>query len=70
MNTVSIQSSNLERIGYNSCAAVLEIQFRSGGVYQYFGVPGMVYLQLLRAVSPGSYFARSIRNHYSWRRVK
>lgn len=33
-----VSSSNIRSIGYDSKSNTLEIEFHSGGVYQYFGV--------------------------------
>ena len=33
-----VSSSNIRSIGYDSESNTLEIEFHSGGVYQYFGV--------------------------------
>lgn len=48
----------------------LEIEFHSGGVYQYFNVPESVYVGLLHAASKGSYFHEQIRDRYRYQRVQ
>ena len=64
-----VMSSNLHSVGYDPDAAVLEIAFASGGVYQYSGVPSHVYLGLMSACSKGSYHHDYIRDRYPCRRV-
>jgi hypothetical protein len=44
---------------------VLEIEFRSGPVHQYFDVPEPNYNGLLAAKSKGNYFNLNIRNRFS-----
>lgn len=60
-----VSSSNLSSVGYLN--GVLEIQFHSGGIYQYSGVPESVYLGLMSAGSKGTYFSTHIKNRYSAR---
>jgi len=44
----------------------LEVEFHSGGVYQYFDVPQSIYDALMHASSHGSYFHRHIKDQYRW----
>ncbi|WP_423228379.1 KTSC domain-containing protein [Rhizobium tumorigenes] len=60
-----LRSSALARVEYNSGSRTLAIWFvESGGPYDYYGVPEIVYLGLLRASSPGSFFNQNIRDRY------
>lgn len=65
-----VKSSNIREVGYDAPSQTLEVQFRTGGVYQYLGVPHSVYQGLMQAASHGSYFQRHVRNRYSYRRVR
>lgn len=60
-----LQSSNLRRCSYDIETEVLSIQFHSGKVYTYEGVPVSVYNGLIEASSPGQYFNREIKDVYS-----
>jgi hypothetical protein len=42
----------------------LEVEFVSGRVYQYFGVPEILYRGIRLAKSKGEYLARSISNRF------
>ena len=64
-----VSSSNIRSIGYDSESNTLEIEFHSGGVYQYFGVPESIYNELMHAPSHGSYFHRHIRDQYRWTKM-
>lgn len=64
-----VQSSNLKSVGYDPAGQLLEIEFQSGGVYQYQGVPETVYTGLMAASSLGAYFHEHIRNKYPYRKV-
>jgi len=61
MNRQSVESSNLASIGYDAKNEILEVEFKHGGVYQYFDVPENVYQELMDASSHGQYFDRNIK---------
>jgi hypothetical protein len=65
----NVISSNINSIGYDSDMKLLEIEFNSGGVYQYPNVPERVYSGLMAASSHGQYFHRNIKDVYSYRKV-
>lgn len=67
MQRTAVQSSNLQSIGYEN--GVLEIQFHSGGIYQYFDVPAQIHQALMAAPSKGEFFAQNIRGVYRYARV-
>lgn len=70
MRREPVSSSNLHSVGYDPPSATLEIEFNSGGVYQYSGVPAHVHDSLLRSGSPGGYFASQIRDVYPCVKVR
>jgi hypothetical protein len=65
MHRVPVKSSVLAGILYLPELRVLEIEFRSGPVHQYFDVPEPNYNGLLAAKSKGNYFNLNIRNRFS-----
>ena len=65
-----VVSSNIRSIGYDGANQVLEIEFHSGGVYQYYSVPASVYNALMQAPSHGQYFHRHIRGVYRYQEVQ
>lgn len=66
----NVISSNIKSIGYDSEMRLLEIEFNSGGVYQYPNVPESVHSGLMAASSHGGYFHRNIKNSYSYRKKR
>ena len=70
MKRISVESSNLASVGYDEESKTLEIQFHSGGVYQYDDVEKEVYDELMSADSKGRYFMSMIRGAYSYGRVR
>jgi hypothetical protein len=59
-----VTSGNLAEVGYDPELETLEVQFRHGGVYQYFNVPAFMYERLMNADSLGRYFKAEIKGHY------
>jgi hypothetical protein len=57
---VRVKSSNLYAVGYDKDRKVLQIEFRSGSVYQYYDVPESIFTGLLNAGSKGRYFNSKI----------
>lgn len=64
-----VVSSNIHSIGYDNESQVLEIEFHSGGIYQYYSVPRTVYQDLMNAVSHGKYFHAHIKGVYRYQRT-
>jgi hypothetical protein len=61
MDRVPVSSSSLLSVGYDAETETLEIEFNSGGVYQYYNVPQVIYDGLMQAGSCGQYFYANIR---------
>lgn len=70
MQRVLVESTTLRSAGHDARSTVLELQFRNGALYQYFGVPPRIYGDLLRADSKGGYFNQSIRGKYPYQRIQ
>ncbi len=62
-------STLLETAAYQDPLALLQVTFRSGVVYHYFGVPAQTYQDLLRAESKGGYFNSHIRNRFAYTKI-
>ena len=69
MKRVPVSSSNLSSAGYDPESKVLEVQFKSGSVYQYMNVPELVHQGLMSAPSKGRYLDRLVKGAYRFRRV-
>lgn len=65
-----VVSSLISAAGYHEDKKTLRISFHDGSVYDYEGVPEKVADLLWRIDSPGKYFHRTIKNHYSHRKIK
>lgn len=58
MKRNAVNSSNLASVGYDN--QTLEVEFKLGGIFQYYNVPKSVYEGLMNASSHGQYFDRNI----------
>ena len=70
MQRVFVESTTLRSAGHDARSTVLELQFRNGALYLYFGVPPSIYGDLLRADSKGGYFNQNIRGKYPYQRIQ
>lgn len=65
-----VSSSNIASIGYDPVNMVLEVEFLSGAVYQYYDVPQMIYEGLMAADSHGRYLNAYVKKGgYRYARV-
>ena len=62
-----VESRALASVGYDSATRELELEFRSGRVYGYVGVPESVYDWLMRARNKGVFVTRQIAGRYAER---
>jgi len=69
MNAISVESSTLATIAYDSTRGLLQLEFDSHMFYQYFGVPATVHEELMYAPSKGSYFNQNIRGKFLYQRI-
>lgn len=70
MTRTSVDSSNLRSVGYDAATSTLEVEFHSGGIYQYYSVPASVYNGLMSASSHGTYFDQHVKKGgYRYSRV-
>lgn len=70
MKRIAIESSALASVGYHIQEKMLQIEFKSGGIYEYYRVPHYKYIKLMTADSHGIYFLRNIRNEYTYKKVR
>jgi len=70
INRIPVTSSDLRSVGYDPTTETLEIEFHSGGIYQYFDVPPDIHNALMSASSHGKYFAANIKNSFGWQKIR
>lgn len=69
----AVNSSNIAAVGWEQDEdgnAIMEVEFNSGVVYQYTGVPEWLYQGLLYAASPGKYLKANILDSFDGQRIE
>ena len=64
-----VESSMINSIGYDPNISVLEIEFRSGEVWQYFDFHESLWYDCEHTESKGKFFHKEIKNQYRESRV-
>ena len=59
-----VDSSSLARLGYDAAERTLRVEFRNGGLYEYYDVPPHVWAALQAAASKGRYVNEEIKEAY------
>jgi len=61
--------SIFETISYDSGTQVLTLAFNNSYGYRYYGVPPLVYWDLVHAPSPGAFYNQQIRRVFKCQRI-
>jgi hypothetical protein len=69
MRVTTVSSTTLATLVYDEAREVLQLEFRSRAIYQYWGVPRLVHEALLRAPSKGRFFNQAIRGRFPFCRI-
>lgn len=69
MEREMVTSSTVLSIGHEPTNSTLEVEFKNGGVYQYYNVPEMIYQQLMASDSKGKFLHAYIKPAYPCSRV-
>ena len=64
MKRTPVKSTNIASFGYDSASRTLEVEFISGGVYQYKSVAPATALKFRQSKSKGHFFATNIKNKF------
>lgn len=65
LTMITLDSSAIEAVDYNEFTCNLTIYFHDSGGYTFYGVPWDIYLGLISADSPGTFYNRYIRGRYA-----
>lgn len=57
----NVTSSNILSIGYDPDNMILEVEFTTGAVYQYYDVPQSIYDGLMAADSHGTFLSAYVK---------
>jgi KTSC domain len=69
MRDAALESTTLVKVSYDDARKLLQLEFCSRAVYQYFSVPAVVHQSLLAAPSKGRYFNHAIRGRFPYRLI-
>lgn len=61
MERLPVKSTNVKAVGYDAETKTLQVEFKSGGIYQYAGVQPEMYADLLEADSVGRFVSQVVR---------
>jgi hypothetical protein len=64
-----VNSSMIESIGYDVSSCILEVEFKSGAVWEYPNFPEYLWNEFLVADSKGKFFHMYIRNQFPGNRI-
>jgi hypothetical protein len=64
-----VDSSSLRSIGYDRETETLEVEFHSGGIYRYNGVPFDTWWAFRQSESKGKFFQERVRDHFTTART-
>ena len=69
MNRNDVKSSCIASVGFDHISKILEIEFVSGSIYQYYNVDQDIYINLISAESIGKYFNKNIAYTFKYNQV-
>jgi hypothetical protein len=69
MERQPVQSCILRSVGYDDTTKNMEIEFHSGLIYQYSGVPTKVHDDLMKSSAVGKFFADKVRSRFRAKQI-
>ena len=63
-----VDSTNVASVGYED--GILEVEFRRGGIYQYYNVSKGLYYEFMNALSKGKFVHEVLRRYgYPYQKI-
>lgn len=69
MEREMVESSTVLSIGYDPATETLEVEFKNGGIYQYYNVPAPLHQEFMASESKGKFLHVYIKPAYPCSRV-
>jgi KTSC domain len=69
MDREPVKSASVASVNYDDFSETLEIEFRNGFVYHYYGVPEQTYVELMTASSIGRFINYKIKPYFPHKKV-
>lgn len=67
MNRQLVTSSTIHSLGYDKATKILEVEFKTGRIYQFFEVDDKIHKTLLNDTSIGTSFNKNIKNKFKYK---
>lgn len=64
-----VESSNIAAIGYDSLTWILRVEFLNGTLYDYLGVPLLIFENFQEAPSKGRFLNSEIKGEFDYERI-
>lgn len=69
MQRKPVKSSNVKSVGYDPSSQTLQVEYNSGGIWDYSGIDPSHAAHLQGVPSIGGYIAKHIKPHYKATKV-
>jgi KTSC domain len=63
------ESGTISRLGYDDASRILTVEYKHGGIYNYFEVPQHVFDQMIASGSKGQFLTQQIKGVYRYARA-
>jgi KTSC domain-containing protein len=70
MNRTGVTANGIAQVGYEDGSEILEIEFSSGKVFQFFNVPQKMFNQLMSTSHKEIYYEREILERFPYKRIE
>jgi hypothetical protein len=70
MNRTAIASPGITQVGYEEGSEILEIEFVSGKIYQFYNVPLNLFSQLMDSSHKELYYETHILERFPYKRIE
>lgn len=67
---VAINSSNIKFASYNTDSKILTITFNNESIYEYYGIPWLLFTKFRMAESQGKFFNVEIGKNFKYKKIK
>ena len=70
MIRLPVSSSTILSVGYDPQTRVMQVEFKSGRVYNYFDISEHLYQQFMNTSSKGQFLDENIKYNYRYQKVE
>lgn len=70
MKAFNVVSGTISKVTFNEKNDTLRVEYTSGSVYEYAGVPEKTVNGLVKAASVGKYLNEKIKGTYNYKKVR